>query len=111
MMDKMREMARNLVSLVLDEYHSLDKVAAMNRLLDAATDIRICMGLTREGWYLDEVKLVLSNGEIKEIVIVRENEIVGKVCRDGVCVEEVERTREANEILDLLEEVIAHRVW
>ena len=111
MEEKMKEMAQSLVNLVLDEYHSLDKVAAMNRLLDSATDIRICMGLTRGGWYLDEVVLTMATGGPNEYIIIRENEIVGRICWGGKCVDEVKRTREANEVLDLLEEVIAHRVW
>jgi len=106
MVDKseLKTLAKNAVDELLDAYRN-------HKLVDyvsSALGVRVCKSLIGNEWVTDTIELQVTTGGPNTWVRVDENKIVGEVYWGTLSEKYEHYTREASDILDILEDILAH---
>lgn len=102
--EELREIAKRVVNEIVQAYRGHRLV----EYVDNALDIRVCKSLIGNEWVTETVELQVTTGGPNTWVRVDENKIVGEVYWGTLSERYEHYTREASDILDILEDILAH---
>ncbi len=107
MVDKseLKTLAKNVVEEILNAYKEHKLVDYVSNALG----IRFCQSLIGNEWVTDTIELQVTSGGPNVWVRVEEDKITGEVYWGSEKAEYEYYTRKARDILEILEDIIAHK--
>lgn len=103
--EELRDIARRAVEEILNAYKEHNLV----EYVENALGIRVCQSLIGNEWVTESIELQVTSGGPNVWVRVEEDKIVGEVYWGSQNEKYEYYTRKASDILDILEDILAHK--